>query len=119
MAVPRKFVSPSTCPMCGKYIMEDDIKMHRCVVEPQPDYSWIKVKKYVDDETLSWEERYKRLTKHHEEETTFLINNIDSIVQTVHHNACSDMMHACEKHWNVDMTNKVYPPFPRIDKKKK
>jgi len=28
-------------------------------------YKWIKVKKYIDDESLSWEERYKRLEKHH------------------------------------------------------
>lgn len=40
------------------------------------DYSWIKVKKYVDDETLSWEERYKRLETHHKEETEFLIQKV-------------------------------------------
>lgn len=45
-------------------------------------YSWIKVKKYKMDESLSWEERYKQLEAHHIEETTFLIeelrmNNID------------------------------------------
>ena len=24
-------------------------------------YKWIKIKKYKDDDTLTWEERYKRL----------------------------------------------------------
>jgi len=43
-------------------------------------YRWIKVKKFVDDESLSWEERFKALEKHHIEETTFLINKIREIV---------------------------------------
>ncbi len=43
-------------------------------------YKWIKVKKYVDDPNLSWEERYKRLEQHHVEETTFLINKVREIV---------------------------------------
>lgn len=43
------------------------------------DYSWIKVKKFVDDPSLSWEERYKRLEKHHEEETKFLIEYIEKL----------------------------------------
>lgn len=43
------------------------------------DYSWIKVKRFVDDPTLSWEERFKRLEKHHEEETKFLIEYIEKM----------------------------------------
>jgi len=39
-------------------------------------YSWIKVKRYKMDESLSWEERYKQLEQHHIEETTFLIDEI-------------------------------------------
>lgn len=39
-------------------------------------YGWIKVKRYVDDPSLSWEERYARLDAHHTKETTFLINKI-------------------------------------------
>lgn len=39
-------------------------------------YSWIKVKRYKMDESLSWEERYKQLEQHHIEETTFLINEV-------------------------------------------
>ncbi len=46
-------------------------------------YKWIKVKKYVDDETLSYEERYRRLEQHHIEETTFLINKIREIVKGI------------------------------------
>ncbi len=44
-------------------------------------YKWIKVKKYVMDENLSWEERYKKLDEHHIEETNFLINRLRDIVK--------------------------------------
>ena len=44
-------------------------------------YKWIKVKKYVMDENLSWEERYKKLDEHHIEETNFLINKIREIIK--------------------------------------
>lgn len=44
-------------------------------------YKWIKVKRYKDDVTKSWEERYKELEKHHLEETNFLITKIHEIVQ--------------------------------------
>lgn len=44
-------------------------------------YKWIKVKRYEDDETKSWEERYKQLEKHHLEETSFLINKIHELIQ--------------------------------------
>ncbi len=44
-------------------------------------YKWIKVKKFVDDETKSWEERFKALEKHHLEETNFLINKTREIVK--------------------------------------
>lgn len=37
------------------------------------------------------------------------------LIQTVHHNACVNMMHNCRKQWNVDMTNKMFPPRPPID----
>lgn len=46
-------------------------------------YKWIKVKKYSDDETLTWEERYKKLEEHHIEETSFLINKIREIVKNI------------------------------------
>jgi len=32
------------------------------------------VKKFVDDPSLPWEERFNRLLDHHEKETTYLIN---------------------------------------------
>ncbi len=44
-------------------------------------YKWIKVKRYIDDDSLSWQERYKSLEKHHLEETNFLINKIREIVK--------------------------------------
>jgi len=43
-------------------------------------YKWIKVPKYVDDLSLSWEERYARLNEHHIKETTFLIDKLREIV---------------------------------------
>lgn len=35
------------------------------------------------DETLSWEERYKKLEAHHKEETEFLIKRIESLEEFV------------------------------------
>jgi hypothetical protein len=98
----KKHNITNSCPMCGKSIVEEDISKHRCdslaaVINNSPDpkkaaddfmkqldsltkdYSWIKVKRYVDDESLTWEERYARLMKHHEEETTFLINEVNKL----------------------------------------
>jgi hypothetical protein len=46
-------------------------------------YKWIKVKKYMMDENLSWEERYRKLDEHHIEETNFLINKIREIVKEI------------------------------------
>lgn len=43
-------------------------------------YKWIKVKKFVDNESLTWEERFKALEEHHIEETRFLINKIREII---------------------------------------
>lgn len=39
----------------------------------------VKTKRYIDDESLTWEERYKRLEKHHLEETKELIKTIEEI----------------------------------------
>ncbi len=36
----------------------------------------IPIQKYVMDESLSWEERYRLLEKHHEEETSWMIGEI-------------------------------------------
>jgi hypothetical protein len=38
-----------------------------------------KIKKFVPDETKSWEERYKALEAHHIEETTALQDRIDTL----------------------------------------
>lgn len=37
----------------------------------------IPIKGYIMDESLSWEERYRQLEIHHEEETKFLIATIE------------------------------------------
>jgi hypothetical protein len=46
-------------------------------------YGWIKVKRYVMDESLSWEERYRQLEAHHVEETTFLFDEIRKLAALV------------------------------------
>lgn len=46
-------------------------------------YKWIKVKRYVDDASLTWEERYRKLEAHHVEETTFLIEKLRAIVKNI------------------------------------
>lgn len=45
-------------------------------------YKWIKIKKYKDDISLSWEERFSKLEEHHIEETQFLINKIREIISS-------------------------------------
>jgi hypothetical protein len=43
----------------------------------------IPIKRYVMDESLSWEERYRKLEAHHEEETKFLIRHANKTEQTL------------------------------------
>jgi hypothetical protein len=50
-------------------------------MEDYSGYGWIKVKRYVDDPTLTWEERYARLDSHHTKETTFLINKVRELAK--------------------------------------
>jgi len=44
-------------------------------------YKWIKVRKYVEDDSLSMEVRFKKLQEHHIEETSFLINKIRDLIR--------------------------------------
>lgn len=44
-------------------------------------YKWIKVKPYKMNDSLSWEERYRELEKHHIDETNFLINKIREVIK--------------------------------------
>lgn len=44
-------------------------------------YAWIKVKKYVDNPNLSWEDRYSLLDAHHVKETTFLIETVRELAE--------------------------------------
>lgn len=39
----------------------------------------IPIKRFIDDETLPWEERFRRLEVHHREETAFLIGRIEEL----------------------------------------
>ena len=39
----------------------------------------IPIKRYVDDEALTWEERFRRLEAHHTEETRVLITEIERL----------------------------------------
>jgi len=45
-------------------------------------YKWVKVGKYVDDPSKTWEERYAALSAHHIAETTFLIDKIREMAGT-------------------------------------
>jgi hypothetical protein len=47
------------------------------------DFKWIKVKKYAMNESLSWEERYRRLDEHHVQETSFLIAEIRQLAAKI------------------------------------
>lgn len=41
------------------------------------------IKKYVMDTTLSWEERYKQLDAHHQEERKFFVFTIETMENTI------------------------------------
>jgi len=43
------------------------------IIDPE-NFSWIKVKKYIQDENAPWKEKYQALEDHHVKETTFLLN---------------------------------------------
>ena len=47
------------------------------------DFSWIKVKRYVMDESLTWEERYQQLDEHHVKETQFLIDEVRKLAAMI------------------------------------
>jgi hypothetical protein len=48
----------------------------RKLADHYADFNWIKVKRYVMNESLPWEERYRQLDEHHIQETSFLITEI-------------------------------------------
>ena len=53
-------------------------------------YRWIKVKRYVMDESLTWEQRYRQLEQHHLEETTFLIDKVRELASRLDELQSSD-----------------------------
>ena len=44
-------------------------------------HRWIKVPRYVMDESKTWEERYRQLEEHHVRETTFLIEKVRELAE--------------------------------------
>jgi hypothetical protein len=46
-------------------------------------FGWIRVKRYVMDESLTWEERYRQLEKHHVQETQFLIDEVRKLATMI------------------------------------
>lgn len=49
--------------------------------EKYSDYKWIKISRYKMDDSLTWEERYNQLDKHHIQETQFLIDEIRKLAK--------------------------------------
>jgi hypothetical protein len=52
-------------------------------VNPYEGFGWIKVPRYRDDPSRTWEERYRALEQHHIAETTFLIDKGRELGQRV------------------------------------
>lgn len=80
----RRVRRANSCPMCG-IEMIGDVLLHVCKTSkiPENDYSWIKVKRYVEEDLknpdVDWKSAYKQLLAHHVEETTFLIDKINEL----------------------------------------
>jgi hypothetical protein len=49
------------------------------------DYKWIKVKRHNDDESKTWEEKFRALEDHHIKETTFLVNEVRKLAAEIDH----------------------------------
>lgn len=49
----------------------------------QYSYSWIKVKKYIEDTEVSFEEKYNKLLAHHKDETQFLLETVRKLAGLV------------------------------------
>jgi len=47
------------------------------------DFSWIKVKKHVDDESKTFQERLYILEEHHVKETEFLLNKCRELANII------------------------------------
>jgi len=76
----------------------------------------------------SFEEMFKVISKRAESdiEISYLFvrettENVDDLIQTVHHNACTAQMKECINMWGIDMTKNDYPDMPELNtiKKKK
>jgi len=47
------------------------------------DYSWIKVKRHIDNEKDSFEDRFYALDNHHVKETTFLLAKVRELASII------------------------------------
>jgi hypothetical protein len=57
----------------------------------------IPIKKFTEDVTKSWEENYRRLVEHREEETAFLIKTIEELETRMENcRSCSSLLAADE-----------------------
>lgn len=67
--------------MSIRFVNKEDAKAFELKMERVEDNKEVKAstKKYVDDETLTWEERYKKLEQHHIEKTKLLIKKINEL----------------------------------------
>lgn len=64
--------SPNFVPEAAKELEERNFKRIN-------QHSWIKIPKFLDDSSKTWEERYRALESHYEKETTFLIKEIERL----------------------------------------
>ncbi len=62
----------------------DECMKYETLGEILETHRWIGVEKYVDDRTLSLEERYQRLETHHMAETGFLIAKVRELAARVY-----------------------------------
>lgn len=69
----------------------------------------IPIKKYVMDEAASWEERYKQLENHHNKETNWLINALNTNTKKIMAMVYERIAHGDESHraWLRDECAKI------------
>jgi hypothetical protein len=85
-------------------------------------FSWIRVKKYKEDITKSYEERYKELESHHVAETKFLVKEVRKLSELIE-KLLSEETKTVRCLENGDYTDLIkgslYKSLPTDDKDKK
>ena len=65
----------------------------------------IPIKKYIDNSSLSWEQRYKKLDDHHLEETSWMIKEIKKLEDAIKDHRAQTGHNMCwendQKLWSV------------------